>query len=210
MKYTRNKRELQANKSKPVKVIGLTGGIASGKTVATSALKKTSFTVIDADEISRTSFARGTDGERTLMQIFPAAATNGALDRAKLRNIISRDDKERVKLNETTHPIIIAEIKRIISTAKGTVVLSAPLLFESGLSALCDCTVCVYCPRKLRISWLTARDGITAADAERIIDAQIPDTERCTMSDYIVPNGGDEGAFVEEIVELFREIVINS
>lgn len=207
MKYTRNKRELQANKGKPIKVIGLTGGIASGKTVATAALRQAGFSVIDADEISRASFARGTDGERILTELFPAAAVKGALDRAKLRSIISRDDKARIKLNEKTHPIIIAEIKRLISTTAKPVVLCAPLLFESGLSALCDITVCAYCPRKVRISRLTARDGISAADAERIIDAQIPDTERCTMSDYIVPSGSDENTFTEEIIELFTEII---
>ena len=207
MKFTRNARELNMRKT-PAKVIGITGGIASGKTTATTALKQSGYFVIDADEVSRETFAQGTDGERSIMLAFPEANKNGKLNRALLRRIISADDDARVKLNALTHPVIIEKIKTQIADFPPPVILSAPLLFESGLSSLCDVTVCIYCPRKTRIKRLTARDNITEEDAERIIDAQIPDYIRCTLADYIVPNDGE--SFTEEVVELINELRVKN
>ena len=204
MKHTRNMRELLFQK-KPVRVIGLTGGIASGKTTATTVLKHAGYTVIDADEVSRELFGLGTEGEKKIMLAFPEATENGRLNRAALRKIISADETARIKLNELTHPAITERIKKLIADFPPPVILSAPLLFESGLSSLCDVTVCVYCPRTLRIKRLTARDNITEDDAAKIIDAQIPDYMRCTIADYIVPNDGE--GFTEEVVELIENIV---
>lgn len=205
MKYTRNLRELQSRPDGIPRVIGLTGGIACGKSVATDALRKDGFTVIDADEISRNMFAVGTDGEHMLARLFPDAVCDGKLDRAVLRRIISRDAEARQKLNDATHPAIISEIsRRLNATDIKPVVLCAPLLFETGLSTLCDATVCVYCPRAVRIERLTRRDSISAADAAAMIDAQIPDTERCTVADYIVPSDREAHEFADETIELFR------
>ena len=205
MKFTRNERELQTRIKTPVRVIGLTGGIASGKTVATTALKKAGYTVIDADEVSRKLFGTKTDGEKSIARTFPQAVKNGTLDRTLLRRIISTDAKARKTLNELTHPKIVEHIKSLISKTPPPIILSAPLLFETGLCSLCDVTVCVYCPKPVRIKRLMTRDGMTKQDAERLIDAQIPDTERCTIADYIVPN--DKKEFVEEILELIEQIV---
>lgn len=207
MEFKRNKDELQSIGNTAVKVIGLTGGIASGKTVAEAALKNAGYFVIDADEVSRKLFARGTYGEQTLCRLFPAAADNGRLDRATLRRIISLDKTERQKLNDCTHPLIIDEIKRIISATPPPVVLSAPLLFETSLAALCDVTVCVYCPTAERIKRLCSRDGITEAEAKAIINAQIPDAERCAIADCVVPSDRDRAEFEREIVELFGAIL---
>lgn len=207
MKFSRNKRELQSNMNKPVRVIGLTGGIASGKTVATQALRDKGYTVIDADEVSRKLFAAGTDGELSIMHAFPQAVEDGRLNRKLLRQIISNDAKARLALNELTHPAIVAEIKKQISAAAPPVILSAPLLFESTLCSLCDATVCIYCPRAVKVQRLTARDGITKAEANAIIDAQIPDSERCTIADYIVPSDHERDEFISEIIELIGEIV---
>ena len=205
MKFTRNQRELQTGRKKPVRVIGITGGIAGGKTVATTALRNVGYTVIDADEISHELFGANTDGEQTLMLAFPQAVKDGRLDRTSLRRIISSDVDARQKLNELTHPKIVERIKNIISNTKSPAILSAPLLFETALSSLCDITVCVYCPRGIRVQRLIARDGITEDDATRLIDAQIPDTVRCTIADFIVPS--DRDGFTEEILELIENIV---
>ena len=206
MKYRRNARDLQANIGKKPRVIGITGGIGSGKTVATDVLREHGYYIVDADDVSRQMFARGTEGELALRNLFPAADINGMLDRAVLRKIIANDDGARVRLNSYTHPLILQETARLLGD-KTPVVLSAPLLFETGLSRLCDVIVCVYCPRDVRIKRLAARDGISYADAQRIIDAQIPDTERATLSDYVVPSDVDIECFKEEIIELFDCII---
>lgn len=203
--FTRNAREL-SERTKPAKIAGLTGGIASGKTVASEALRTAGFFVVDADEVSRRLTAPGTPAEKELMRTFPEAVSGGALDRRALREIISKNDGAREKLNAYTHPLIIAEIKRIIAEHGAPAVISAPLLFETALASLCDCIVCVTAPRSLKLERLCARDGITPAAAAEIIDAQIPDTYRATLADYCVPSDTGMETFTAEIVDLFTRI----
>lgn len=206
MRYDRNAHAVKLNREKNPRVIGITGGIGSGKTVATDTLREHGYYVVDADEVSRRMFARGTDGERALCGLFPQASKLGTLDRAALRRIISSDKCTLDKLNSYTHPLILEETARLLD-CNTPVVLSAPLLFETGLSRLCDVIVCVYCPRAERIKRLAARDGVTHDDAVRMIDVQIPDTERATLADYVVPSDVPIDDFKAEIVELFGEII---
>lgn len=195
----RTLKELKKN----IKVVGLTGAIGSGKTVVTDALKNAGFYVIDADEVSREVVS---DSE--IVSLFPAAAKNGKLDRKALRAIIGSDDAERKRLNEFTHPKIVAEITRRVKSANknSRTVLTAPLLFETGLSSLCDCIVCVYAPRELRISRITARDGVSRQDASGIADAQMSDTYRATLSDFCISSDRPKEEFVAEAVNLFDKI----
>lgn len=209
MKYTRNKTELRATNAIP-DVIGLTGGIGSGKSAAVTALRDAGYVVIDADEIARALFCANSDGEKHIAELFPDAVKNGRLDRAALRAIIASSVAERRKLEELTHPRIIDEMTSLLSAAARPVVLCAPLLFESALAALCDVTVCVYCPRGIRVNRIALRDGIPPSDAERIIDAQITDELRCTLADYIVPSDVPLNDFTEEITELFDAITRRS
>lgn len=192
---------------KTARVVGLTGGIASGKTAATNALKESGFFVIDADEVSRELFGPDACGERALVDMFPNAAKDGKLDRRKLRRIISTDERERNKLNAYTHPVIVAEIKSRIKAVGGSVILSAPLLYESGLSSLCFATVCVTAPKTVRISRLTARDGVSERDAVNIIDAQIPDCVRASLADFCISSDKPIEEFTAETVSLFRRIL---
>lgn len=209
MLFKRNERDLAQYKGMPINVIGITGGIGSGKTVATDALRAVGFTVIDADEISRAMFARGTDGERALAKLFPQAEKRGTLDRAALRAVISADAEQRLRLDEYTHPLITREIKERVSTAQPPVVLSAPLLFESALARLCDVTICVYCPRELRAERIMSRDDVTREAALRMIDAQIPDTERAALADFIVPSDIPQNEFSAEMIELIETLAAN-
>ncbi|MCH5158554.1 MAG: dephospho-CoA kinase [Clostridiales bacterium] len=203
--FTRNTRELNERKG-PAKIAGLTGGIASGKTVATNALKAAGFFVVDADEVSRALTAKGTPAEKEIMRLFPLASKGGALDRRLLRELISTDASARHKLNAYTHPLITDEIKNIISSHGTPAVISAPLLFESALSSLCDCIVCVTAPKRIRVKRIVERDNVSVAAAEAIISAQIPDCYRATLSDYCVPSDVDKKTFAAEIVDLFTRI----
>lgn len=187
-------------------VIGLTGGIGSGKTVATDALEAAGYCVVDADEISRELFARGTDGERALCAAFPKAQTNGTLDRKKLRALIAADADARKKLNGMTHPAITSEIQRRIRAACGAVVLSAPLLIESGLDVLCDTVVCIHCPQDVRIQRICARDGVILSEAERIIAAQMPDDERNKKADIVITSDMPLREYTNEILKTFNNL----
>ncbi len=204
--YSRNDRELKELGNKQIRTVGLTGGIASGKTAVTAALEKHGFTVIDADEISRALTAPGSPAERELMRMFPETARDNKLDRRALRALIATDSLAMSRLNEFTHPLIIDSVKRRLQAESGKKVLCAPLLFETGLCSLCDATVCVYAPRRTRIERLDARDGVTRAEAESIIDAQIPDEYRSTLCDFALPTDMDLSDLEKEAVDLFSRI----
>ena len=203
--FKRNARELNERK-KTARIAGLTGGIGSGKTVATDALRAAGFFVVDADEVSRSLTAPGTPAEKELLRMFPSADNNGTLNRRTLREIISKDEKARSDLNAFTHPLIIDEIKKIIERSSSPVVIAAPLLFETALSSLCDCIVCVTAPRKIRLDRIAKRDNISQGSAAAIIDAQMSDCYRATLSDYCVPSDTDIDTFKAEITDLFTRI----
>ncbi len=205
---TKDSRFNTVSQNRALRIVGLTGGIASGKTVATDALRRAGYTVIDADEVSRALTARGTPFEAELAALFPAAASpSGALDRKALLRLIGADDGARKKLDEYTHPRISARISELISSTPPPVVLSAPLLYETALSALCDAVVCVVCPKSVRIQRLIARDGLCYADAERIIDMQTPDAVRATLAEYCLPSNIEKDVFESNTVALFDSLL---
>lgn len=209
MTSRRNYRELKEFSERfpfGARVIGLTGGIASGKTVATEALRANGYAVIDADEISRALSAVGTPLERLLADSFPECKVNGSLDRKSLRKLIAASPAAAQKLNSLTHPAIADEIKRRVAETPPPVVLSAPLLFECALASLCDCVVTVTCPRQIRIERIKKRDGVTASDAASIIDAQLNDALRVSLSDFCVPSDIPRDEFVNEITDLFDRL----
>ena len=190
-----------------IKTIGLTGGIGSGKTVATTTLIKHGYAVVDADEVSRTLFKPYSAGEKLIADIFPSAVINGRLDRKALRKIIADDESARQKLNAVTHPAIIAEIKRMLNSTPPPVILSAPLLFESGLDELCDTVVCVHCPLPVQIQRICKRDGIDEHAARAIISAQMDDDLRKQKSDYLVNSDVPIDEFENTILTLISDIV---
>lgn len=207
----RNEREIKALLEKcphGASVIGLTGGISSGKTVATDALKARGYNIIDADEISRKLMSRGSALEKTVAENFPECAHNGKLDRRALRALISVSPAAKHKLNKLTHPEIIAATEAAVVSSPKPVVLCAPLLFECALARLCDCVVCITCPRPERIKRLTARDNVTANDALNIINAQLDEPTRVALSDFCVPSDIPQNEFIDEITELFDRIAL--
>lgn len=188
-------------------VIGITGGIASGKTVATDALRRAGYTVIDADEVSRELTARGTPCERALVELFPAAkAADGSLDRRALRMQIVSDAAARKKLDEFTHPLIFERISELLKITPPPVILSAPLLFETALSSLCDVVVCIVCPKAVRIKRLSERDGFSLADAEKTVDMQTSDAVRATLADFSLSSNVCKAEFERATLDLFAAL----
>ncbi|MCM1367967.1 MAG: dephospho-CoA kinase [Roseburia sp.] len=187
-------------------VIGLTGGIASGKTVASDALGALGFSVVDADVISRALTAHGSAVEKEITDMFPCADANGALDRKALRAVIAADPAAREKLNAFLHPHIISAVKAEVAAARSPVVLSAPLLFETGLDRLCGCTVCVVCPREKRIERVILRDGTDRQSAAAVVDMQTPDEARAAAADYVLSSDTDLDKFKSAVAEMFLSI----
>lgn len=189
-------------------VIGITGGIAGGKTAVSDMLAKKGEQIIDADVISREVTEPGTKGERLLKEAFPEAFEEGSLDRGRLREIVFADEKKLQKLDEITHPLIREEIeKRIAETDREQVYLVVPLMFESGFDALCDYIVTVVSDEDKRIKRLKARNNsITDELAERIVHSQVSECERVTRADGVIVNNDSRERLEERVNEFYEEI----
>ncbi len=205
----RNEREIKALREKypqGARIVGLTGGVSSGKTVATDALKAEGYNIVDADEISRRLVSRGSALEQTVKDNFPECTRDGELDRRALRALISESPAAKHKLNKLTHPEIIKATEAAVQAAPKPVVLCAPLLFECALARLCDCVVCVTCPQPERVRRLTLRDGVSCDDAIGLIRSQLDEPTRVSLSDFCVPSDIPQNEFIDEITVLFKRI----
>ena len=188
-------------------VLGLTGGIASGKSLAADIMAECGAYIIDTDVISREVTAPGSDGARAVAAAFPAAADRDGFDRRALKHIVFNDDDSLRRLNAITHPLITQEVvHRLAGCREEIAVLVVPLLFESGMHSLCDMTMTVSCPENERIKRLVKRDTITVELARSIIGSQLTDAEREQKADVTVVNDGDVKSFRDEVKKLYWQI----
>ena len=185
------------------KVIGLTGGSGSGKTLAAKTFEEFGALVIDADKISHGI----TDSdEKVLSKIRKTFSDkvfeNGKLIRKELGKIVFSDKTALEKLNRILHPVIAEKIKNIAeSSEKEVVVIDAPLLFAvKELVEMCDEIVTVCAPDEMRIDRIMSRDGILREEAEKRISSQMSQEEMAGMSDVVFINDGDAEKFRREII----------
>ena len=153
-----------------MKVIGLTGGIASGKSTASAYLRELGAVIVDADAISRASTRRGGAAFEAVCAAFgDILGADGEIDRRKLGGIVFADEDARRKLNSIVHPAVMAESRAQIENARASgvkvCILDVPLLFETGMEKLCDETWLIYVPREEQIRRMAERDGLDAAAA---------------------------------------------
>jgi len=170
-------------------VLGLTGGIASGKSVVAEMLKKHGARIIDADILAKIAIKTGSDGERQILEAFKTA------DRKELRKIAFKSKANSDKLDSITHPIIIRLIKEELKkqkedTTDSVIVLVAPLLFECNLHLICDQTWQLSATADIRIKRATERDNVSIKDAEAIMRRQMPDHRREDLADKVIHNNG--------------------
>lgn len=171
-------------------VVGITGGIASGKSAVSGMLEKKGAYIIDADVVARDVVAPGSEGEKLLKAAFPKAYESGSLNRDVLRQEVFSDDGKLKRLNGITHPLIRKEIeKRIENAPADTVFLVVPLLFESGFDNLCDYIATVVSDEDKRIIRLKNRNNnITEELARKFMSAQLSENERITRADEVIVN----------------------
>lgn len=192
------------------KIIGLTGGIASGKTTVSDYLKERGYTVLDADAYSRKTTAKNGPAIPAIKKAFGDDIVNadGELDRKKLGSIIFNDADKRRELNEIVHPLIRdmmnSDEEKFIK--EGHVFLDIPLLFENGLNERCDFVVTVFVDRDTQIKRLTARNDLTVEEAEARINSQMPLTEKVHMSEYRLDNNGNLETLYKQIDRFTKEL----
>lgn len=194
-------------------IIGLTGGIGSGKTAVSDHFATLGIDIVDADVISHAITAKGSPVLATLAEVFGSdILKNGELDRAKLRAIVFADPAKLAKLNAITHPAIRELIKDELHNTKSPyAVLSVPLLLESikgddkGLTAFCDRILVVDVPVDVQIQRAGRRDGQSQQEILAIINRQISRENRLALADDVVDNSGDLEHLYKQINQLHKK-----
>jgi len=194
-------------------LIGLTGGIASGKSVVAARLRTLGAVHVDADKLARDAVAPGTPGLAAIEARFGASviADDGGLDRAALGAIVFADPAERAELEAITHPAVKAEAQRRFAAAAAAdpdavVVYDVPLLVEAGGTAAYDTVVVVDARRDERMRRLVELRRMDAGEAARRIDAQATDEERLAVADVVIDANGTEAETLEQVDRLWERV----
>lgn len=194
-----------------MKVIGLTGGIATGKSFVAATLEKMGAVIVDADLLAREVVQPGAPAFNEIVATFgeEIVGSDGTLDRKTLGRIVFADEAARKKLEQITHPAIIKlgeeRITRERDQGKALVVYVVPLLFEAGLSSSMDEVWVVYCDEETQIRRLRERERIGRDEALRKIMAQMPLKEKLEMADVVIDNSGTLEETERKVGELWRE-----
>lgn len=192
-------------------IIGLTGGIASGKSTVSEMLKKRDIPVIDADLIAREVVEVGKKAYTEIVNAFGKEILNEDLtiNRARLGSIVFQNEDKRKKLNSIVHPEVRLEMKRrqeqLISEGAKAVVLDIPLLFESNLKHLVDKVIVVYTGEKNQLERLMKRNNFSKEEALSRINAQMPLKEKVKFADAVINNDGT----LEETEQQLENILMN-
>ena len=193
-------------------LIALTGNIASGKSEVARIFADLGATVIDADDLAREAVVPGSPALEAIVSRWGKRVlnTDGSLNRAALRSIIFSSDAERQALNAIVHP----EVKRLRdglvdeARARGdAVVVSAiPLLFEVGLEKEYDRVILVDSPDDVRLSRLVHRRGLSAADAQQMMDAQMPASAKRSRAHIVIENENDLKALRRTVERVWKDL----
>jgi dephospho-CoA kinase len=191
-------------------LVGLTGGIASGKSTVSAMLAERGAEVIDADHIARQVVMPGTHAWYKIRDHFGPGVlfADGAIDRQALADIVFSDPAKLTLLNEITHPEIFARIADRLEAHHDqdvVVVLDAALLIEAGLADGADVVVVTHSPREIQVERLAAK-GMGSRDAEARINAQLEPEKRLAKADIVIDNTGSLEDLGRRVDELWEEL----
>lgn len=195
-------------------VVGLTGGIACGKTTVANMFAELGIPVIDADVLGREVVEPGTSGLRQIVDEFGKDVLDaaGRLDRRKVGEMVFADEEARRKLNAIMHPLIGAagaeKIMGYESHPAPYVIYEAALLVETGSYKVFSALVVVSAEESLQRLRLIARDGYTLEEANARIASQLPLAHKVALADYVVTNNGDLNATRRQVAEVHEKLVM--
>ena len=179
-----------------MKIVGLTGGISSGKSTVSSYLKQLKIPVIDADEVARKVVEPNSQGAREIRKTFGSDVfeEDGSLNRQKLGALIFSNAENRQKLDDLLQPLIkimiLDEIEEYRQKGETMIVLDLPLLFEKHYEKLCEEIIVVYVPRELQLERLMKRNQYTKQEALSRIDSQLSIEEKRKRATVLLDNQG--------------------
>ncbi|WP_345469516.1 dephospho-CoA kinase [Glutamicibacter ectropisis] len=193
-----------------MKHVGLTGGVASGKSAVAAQLAALGAVVIDADALAREVVAPGTKGLAEITEHFGPSVilADGSLDRQALGAIVFADEQARTKLNGIVHPLVrerAAEL-RAQAPADALVIEDIPLLVESGQAENFDAVIVVQAPHEERIRRMIQNRGWSADEAQSRMDAQATDEQRSAVADYVLDNSGTLEELRAQVNALYKQL----
>jgi dephospho-CoA kinase len=198
-----------------MRVIGLTGGIGSGKSTFSELLRARGAAVIDADRLARDAVAPGSPGLADVVRAFGDEILDaaGGLDRKRMAARVFADPAQRKALEAIVHPRVreamAAEVQRLAAAGAPLVIYDVPLLYEAGRDRDVEAVIVVWAPREAQLARLAARDGLSVADAEARIAAQLPLDEKARRADFVVVNDGTVEALGAKADALLSDLSLN-
>ena len=193
-------------------IVGLTGGIASGKSEAARHLSALGACCVDADAISHALTAPGGALLGVIRETFgdEVFLPDGTLNRRALGEVVFNDPAKRLILDSITHPAIqkaiMDDIERAVAAGENLVFINVPLLFETGMDALCDECWVVSLDRETQIKRLMARDALTASEAEKRIESQMSQDDKLRRANVVIKNGRPIELTHAELNGLLRDL----
>jgi dephospho-CoA kinase len=192
---------------------GLTGGIASGKSVVSRQFKKLGAHLIDADELAHEAIAPDRPPWRAIVETFGPGIQNPdrTVNRKKLADIVFRDKEKRKKLNSIVHPAVFSEQERLTREIserdpKAVIIYDAALLIETGAWRRMSKVIVVTADPEVQIDRIIGRDGLSREEAERRIASQAPNSEKVRHADYIIDGSRTMEQIQEEVSRIYREL----
>ena len=200
---------------KTVRVAALTGGMASGKTLVLQQFMKLGAYVIDCDVLSREAVIPCSKAWWKIVRCFSTEIVRNdlELDRKRLRDLVFSDAEKRVALEKIIHPEVkrkvrerIAAIEELAATDRTLVVVDVPLLIEAGVQPEFDLVVVVYSSEETQIQRIIDRDGVTRAEARKMIALQLPLKDKLPFADYVISNEGTREETEKQVRAIFAEL----
>lgn len=193
--------------------IALTGNIASGKSTVAKMLAERGALIIDADLLAREAVAPGSSGLAQVREAFGAGviSSDGTLNRAALRKLVFDDPEALNRLNGIIHPRVAAlreeALHRAAASGEKLVISDIPLLFETGMETAFEGVILVEAPETMRLERLIRDRGLSAVDAQAMINAQWPSERKRALSTWIIENNGDIGHLKEAVKSLWASLM---
>ena len=194
-----------------MKLIGLTGGVGSGKSTVAAVLRELGADVVDADEASHAVYEPGTPGFAAVVREFGGGMVrDGRIDRKRLGEIVFKDSDARRRLNAIVHPLVrewmAARTAEAIDRGADVVVQDVPLLFENGLEKLFPIVVLVWVPKEVQVDRLVNGRGFSRERAREVIAAQMPIDEKRARAQHVIDNSGTSESTRAQVEGLWGDL----
>lgn len=191
-------------------VVGLTGGIGTGKSAALKTFESLGAATVSLDQIAKEQAKRGRDGYKAIVKAFGKCILkeDGTINRALLGQVVFSDKRAKLGLERATHPLILKEMRELIGRLSGVVVVDVPLLFEKELQKNFDATILISCKPDKQLKRIVRRDGLNSKEARLRIKAQMSLDEKRRMADVTIHNEKNLEHLEKKVGEYYQGIAL--